>query len=283
MKIPRRSSHRLFAPLLALLGYLAGGAVSPGLSAHPVGETKSADDGVDRCIAWIQGRDSTQSADVLRVGERTLCLDTTSEGLTSTVTRSFIEAMDDIPAPAKPTIVVRSFGGRTDLGLDIGKVILERQATVHVSMFCVSSCANYVFLAAAERHILPGSVVLFHGGLVPALLSLMEEAQIAEGMATSDREQARRRTEADLQRQSELLSARGITADFFEWMEALNNGDPELERRCPGENLTLLAFSDSALSQRGVGVASNAGPRSARELHDTLAPFGLADGACYWE
>jgi hypothetical protein len=59
-------------------------------------------------------------------------------------------------------IIVDSPGGLITEGLAIGKVIASKNIAVEVQGICMSSCANYLFLAAKTR-ILNRGVVGFHG------------------------------------------------------------------------------------------------------------------------
>lgn len=59
---------------------------------------------------------------------------------------------------------VTSGGGYVTAALDIAKRIAELKLDVEVSSLCASSCANYLFVAGRKRHILPGAIVMWHGG-----------------------------------------------------------------------------------------------------------------------
>lgn len=59
-------------------------------------------------------------------------------------------------------IIVDSEGGFTGAGVDIGLDMLDRDLTVIVRNECLSSCANYLFLAARKK-IIDNGYVGFHG------------------------------------------------------------------------------------------------------------------------
>lgn len=63
------------------------------------------------------------------------------------------------------TIVVRSGGGSVVGALSMAKEINQRRIHVIVDRYCLSSCANYLFVAAARKSLLPGAVLGFHGGV----------------------------------------------------------------------------------------------------------------------
>jgi len=61
------------------------------------------------------------------------------------------------------SIVVRSPGGSAKFGQLIGQEIARREISVTVDKYCLSACANYVFLAAQNKRLLPGAILGFHG------------------------------------------------------------------------------------------------------------------------
>ena len=60
-------------------------------------------------------------------------------------------------------IFVWSGGGNADSSLDLAEEIRRRDMDVYVFYRCGSSCANYIFMAGARKHVLPGSIVSWHG------------------------------------------------------------------------------------------------------------------------
>lgn len=74
-------------------------------------------------------------------------------------------------------LLVNSNGGSLYAGIDMGNFIHEKRMTVEVANLCISSCANYVFLAGETKVLNKNSLVVFHGGPRQAnFLSLMEQA-----------------------------------------------------------------------------------------------------------
>lgn len=69
-------------------------------------------------------------------------------------------------APDKPaTLSIRSKGGPTGAGMDLGRWVHAKGLTVKVMELCFSSCANYVFTAAPRKIVSNFAVVGYHGGL----------------------------------------------------------------------------------------------------------------------
>jgi len=68
--------------------------------------------------------------------------------------------------PEKPAILsIRSKGGPTDAGMELGRWVHANGITVKVMEYCFSSCANYVFTAAPRKVVSNFAVVGYHGGL----------------------------------------------------------------------------------------------------------------------
>jgi hypothetical protein len=80
---------------------------------------------------------------------------------------SLVEQADTKPT----TLIITSKGGDADAGLDLGRWVFESQLDVHVSSFCGSSCANYVFPAARRKFVEETAMVAWHGGATQAGLA----------------------------------------------------------------------------------------------------------------
>jgi hypothetical protein len=61
------------------------------------------------------------------------------------------------------TVILDSPGGITSAALDIAEIIQERKLNVVVDGTCLSSCANYLFLAGNKKSAKKFSLVGFHG------------------------------------------------------------------------------------------------------------------------
>lgn len=65
----------------------------------------------------------------------------------------------------KPTrMVITSKGGEVSSGLELGQWVHAHRLDLRVPEYCLSSCANYVFTAAARKSVAGSAVVGFHGG-----------------------------------------------------------------------------------------------------------------------
>lgn len=66
-------------------------------------------------------------------------------------------------SPQIRQLIVKSEGGDAASGLKMAALIQQYKLHVVVRDYCLSSCFNYVFLAGAEKSLLPDSVLGFHG------------------------------------------------------------------------------------------------------------------------
>lgn len=59
--------------------------------------------------------------------------------------------------------VITSPGGDIDAGIKIGRLMHKNSIDLEIIGHCISSCANYLFTAAANKKIHDGAVVVWHG------------------------------------------------------------------------------------------------------------------------
>jgi hypothetical protein len=62
------------------------------------------------------------------------------------------------------TVVLTSEGGETGAAIAIGELISANKLNVVVRRFCISSCANYLFVAGYRKRVEAGSILAWHGG-----------------------------------------------------------------------------------------------------------------------
>lgn len=62
------------------------------------------------------------------------------------------------------SVVVTSEGGETGTAMAIGEAMRLAKLNVVVEKYCISSCANYIFVSGAKKVVKPRSVVAWHGG-----------------------------------------------------------------------------------------------------------------------
>ncbi|MFZ6687002.1 hypothetical protein ACO0K0_04565 [Undibacterium sp. SXout11W] len=89
------------------------------------------------------------------------------------------------------TIVVTSEGGDARFGQQIAMTIVDKDISVVVRKYCLSSCANYLFLGAKNKQLEPDSILGFHGGVPTSYddkkgseVDLKQENLLKEQLAT---------------------------------------------------------------------------------------------------
>lgn len=70
-------------------------------------------------------------------------------------------------------VIVNSLGGDVDASLDIANYMHENNVDIEVQGLCFSSCANYLFPAAAHKEITKNGLVAWHGN-VAHMVELMK-------------------------------------------------------------------------------------------------------------
>ncbi|MDI6797816.1 MAG: hypothetical protein QMD09_12770 [Desulfatibacillaceae bacterium] len=76
------------------------------------------------------------------------------------------------------TVVLNSTGGEINAGMDMGLWIFENKVDVVIDGLCMSSCANYLFVAGRNKTLLPGSVVAWHGSAMQS--NMLSRGQVEE-------------------------------------------------------------------------------------------------------
>ncbi|MCA1855318.1 hypothetical protein LE190_05185 [Massilia oculi] len=100
----------------------------------------------------------------------------------------------------KPRILsIRSSGGPTGPGMELGRWVRARGLDVKVMEYCMSSCANYVFTAAPRRVVSNFAVVAYHGGLSSTGFALDDgQEAMLQALPAEQRAPARERLLATL-------------------------------------------------------------------------------------
>lgn len=103
-------------------------------------------------------------------------------------------------AQPKPAILsIRSKGGITGAGIELGRWVHARGLTVKVMEYCFSSCANYVFPAAPRKLVSNFAVIGYHGGLSSTSFQLDgEQEAMLKTLPAGQRDALRAKLEAAL-------------------------------------------------------------------------------------
>lgn len=65
--------------------------------------------------------------------------------------------------PADTSLIIHSPGGSAHAAAAIANYIHEHRLTVKVDSLCASACANFIFLVAPKKILMPGAIVGLHG------------------------------------------------------------------------------------------------------------------------
>jgi hypothetical protein len=96
---------------------------------------------------------------------------------------------------------IQSRGGELAAGIKLGRWVRKHDADVQVTLFCMSSCANYVFPAGKNKIISPDALVLWHGHAEQKELREQQdkfrESPVAEGKARYEKIEQQRAMQAE--------------------------------------------------------------------------------------
>lgn len=152
-------------------------------------------------------------------------------------------------------VLLDSGGGDVETALKIAGDLHAARVTVYVTRWCVSACANYLFLAGAERRIGKRGVVGFHGNFAALLASDPETF-----MGYEDEVAALRGREA------EFLQSVGVPQSFFDMAQRDDKGEGG------GAIYDFIAPGPEMRAQIGMGDVQ--GAQSRAEI-DFLTRYGL--------
>jgi hypothetical protein len=109
-------------------------------------------------------------------------------------------------------LLIRSEGGRTDIGMDFGALLQKHALSVEVVDYCMSSCANYVFLGAAQKSVQSNGVVLWHGGLTNSRNFDVRDIRLPD--------------KSERLRELVFYASRGVSLDIVVYSSLLTLGKP---------------------------------------------------------
>ncbi|MFC3176426.1 hypothetical protein [Undibacterium amnicola] len=92
-------------------------------------------------------------------------MDTATVSYQGEIVKGSFQALLAHLTPETTTLRVRSSGGDGEEAMLIGNQIIDQNLSLVVDGYCMSSCANYLFLAARKKSLLVDSVLGFHGAV----------------------------------------------------------------------------------------------------------------------
>lgn len=85
--------------------------------------------------------------------------------ITEKSVQDFSNAIESIHQDQAIILQITSEGGDALAGIKMGEIINQRKIFVLVNEYCISACAQYVFLASPHKEVANHSLVLFHGSM----------------------------------------------------------------------------------------------------------------------
>lgn len=159
----------------------------------------------------------------------------------------------------KPSVLsIRSPGGNTHVGMELGHWVHQQRLTVKVLEVCFSSCANYVFTAAPRKIVSNFAVVGYHGGLSSQGFKLDEETEASLAALPSGE---RERTRAELMDSAMKYAASQIERErtFFDAMGVQQRittlGQTDRYRKLQASNEQAVGWYYSVEDLEKLGVA----------------------------
>jgi hypothetical protein len=167
------------------------------------------------CRAMLSGKNVFASYDEK---DQALCF----QGLINKV--SATQAIEILKSKPVKTLVISSPGGSVLYALDMAEYIQAKKIDIVINRVCVSSCANYLFLAARYKYVTEGSFVGWHGGpeknlkKVRKRVKRLRKRELKENPQTVFNESLDEYMvlwENDLERQRKLLARAGVSDDLL--------------------------------------------------------------------
>lgn len=123
------------------------------------------------------------------------------------------EKMKNLLNPKMRRLIVRSEGGVTKTALLMAELIQDNHLDVTVRDYCVSSCANYLFVAGNKKVVERNSFVAWHGGHSHTPFT----ADIADAKALSAQLEL-------LRREQRLYTRAGVSLDLIVYSGIVTTG-----------------------------------------------------------
>jgi hypothetical protein len=150
--------------------------------------------------------------------------------------------------PAVQRIVVNSFGGNAEEGLNMGELLRSHGVDVEVNDVCVSSCANYIF-TSGRRKILNQGVVGFHGN-ISATITIAKSETVEDlkksGLSDAQINDVLAHYGEIAKKEAAFFSSLGISQALFDRTQLRDKGMGD------GKTYVMLAPSPATFLKYGV-------------------------------
>jgi len=276
----------LLSGLLAVLSVGAGSEVTA-----QANDTKP----VETCSAWIQGRPWAEHASDPRtriLSDHAACYDGMIERESDSIEElhGWLNGID-AQGEATATLVVRSGGGDAHIGLDLAEELQAKNVRVYLMGICASSCANFLYAGVRDRHVLDGTLVLFHGGFsvetrTRSMASLDKLLAGPRGALIKDHDEVRRTAreafDATMARQDALYHNIGVNPAIVHAVDAMDFTGI-IDRNCGGASdlpRDFVYFNLAQMERLGVAPVSGQPETNPKRVNERIATLGRSFVAC---
>lgn len=153
------------------------------------------------------------------------------------------------------TLIVRSGGGDVLAAIPIAEKIQRKKMDIVVDGLCVSSCADYFFIAAKRKKVSLNSLVLLHGGIT-AKLEHESEKMIEEmtrlGAKPEQVELYMKRWREGARKEQEIYKNAGVDISLLEYSHVVTDRDydywappPETFKKLGVKNIIYFWYPSS--------------------------------------
>jgi hypothetical protein len=252
------------------------------------------DSEVGQCREWIESHSPApdrRTALTRILSPRTLCFD--GDVYSSTVKEAIAWAdKAEADREVRPRLVVRSAGGDAGAALDLAEKLQGRDAEVTIVDYCMSSCANYFFAGLRRRYVMPGALILFHGGLSaedrPGIAEALDQALLDPELARHVGDPGKWRADQlkkyddNIERQNKLYRRVGVDPLVVTGMgrvdeEAIPASDCGSRK---GARRSTLFFDVEQLHRLGIVIEEGRPSTDPSEVDRRLAQFQFSSTAC---
>lgn len=128
-------------------------------------------------------------------------------------------------SPKPSVLAITSKGGEVQTGLALGEWVHAHGLDIKVMEYCLSSCANYVFTAGAQKIVSNVAVIGFHGGVGSTQFALSGELKARYAAMTKAQQEAywvefRNDLRPALEREAGFFKLIGVRQDITTYGQA---------------------------------------------------------------
>lgn len=189
------------------------------------------------------------------------------------------------------SLVIRSRGGDAETGITFAEQLQLHETRIFIYEVCASSCANYIFTPAHERHVIGEALILFHGGFSDKVLRTLivtfdNFISSPEGKLISDpvanKQEVINNFEIQKTRQNELFRKAGVSEDIINIPDSLDLSEIpyELCKDKLGQNRDFIFFNAGQMQKMGISVATGSVIEDPQIVNDRMGALGVDFSAC---